>query len=146
MFSENEKSTFPYWFAHWSAYQMIALNLRVWKAKYLFHDWEKPWMLLFAKGLKKIGLLKQEPYEWVRAWHKTHRKHHRQYYIPATMLHSGRMPNIREMIIDWECSRFTKSTFGRTAYEYYRHKQAEIPMVLQFVIEQELKTLGLWES
>ena len=146
MFTLEQRGTFKYTLAHVLAYNSVAISLGVWRPKYLFHDWEKPWMLMFAKGLKKSGLLKQEPYEWVRAWHKTHRKHHRQYYVPATMLHSGRMPNVREMIIDWECSRFTKSIFKRTAYEYYRHKQAEISMVLQFAIEQELKTLGLWGS
>ena len=28
MFKEEDKSSFPYWFAHWCAYQMTALNCK----------------------------------------------------------------------------------------------------------------------
>ena len=34
MFGPDEKSSFPYWFPHWCAFQLTALNLRIWKFKY----------------------------------------------------------------------------------------------------------------
>lgn len=145
MFTEDQKSTFPYYFAHVCAYNMTALNLGVWKPKYLFHDWEKPWMLLLAKGLKKIGLLKHEPYEWVRNWHRTHRKHHVQYYKPPTLHHNGRMPDVIEMIIDQECSRFTKLASPRNARQYFNANHHKWPEPVQYWVEVELKHLGLWE-
>ena len=46
MFSKSERSSFKYWFAHWCAYNMTALNLGMWKPKYLLHDIEKPWLML----------------------------------------------------------------------------------------------------
>lgn len=66
-FTKDDRSSFPYWFAHWCAFQMTALNLGIWKFKYLFHDWEKPWMRLFCK------------YETVQKWHRSHRRHHPEY-------------------------------------------------------------------
>ena len=42
MFERNDKRGFAYWFAHWCAYNMIAINCNAWKFKYLFHDIEKP--------------------------------------------------------------------------------------------------------
>ena len=101
MFKETEKSTFKYWFAHWCAYQMTALNLKCWKFKYLFHDAEKPWLKLWWGE-----------YEKVRQWHRYHNKHHLAY------------KNINKidweaLIIDWECSRFTKEDSPKTAREMY---------------------------
>ncbi|MBD5230719.1 MAG: hypothetical protein HDS66_01010 [Bacteroidales bacterium] len=146
MFTESQKSTFPYYFAHVCAYNMTALNLGVWKPKYIFHDWEKPWMLLLAKGLKKIGILKCEPYEWVRDWHRTHRKHHVQYYKAPTLHKNGRMPNVIEMIIDQECSRLTKESSPLNAYQYFQTKKDKMPELVRYWFEVELKHLGLWES
>ena len=67
MFSKNDKSSFPYWFAHWCSFQLCALNLGIWKFKYLFHDFEKPWLKLFL------------PYKKVQKWHREHNKHHLEY-------------------------------------------------------------------
>ena len=46
MFTKEERSGFKYWFAHWCAFQMTALNLKCWRPKYLLHDIEKPWLSL----------------------------------------------------------------------------------------------------
>ena len=100
MFTEDEKSTFPYWFAHWAAFQMTALNLHCWKFKYLFHDAEKPWLKLFF------------PYKKVRNIHRTHNAHHIEY--------QGKW-DAEAMIIDWECSRFTKEDAPMTARETYNY-------------------------
>ena len=99
MFKENEKSTFKYWFAHWCAFQMTALNNKCWKFKYLFHDIEKPWLMLIWKDYKKV-----------QKWHRTHNSHHLEYKNKCEI-------DYEAMAIDWECSRFTKKSSPRTAYE-----------------------------
>ena len=52
MFTKEERSGFKYWFAHWCAFQMTALNLKCWRPKYLLHDIEKPWLKLLWGGLQ----------------------------------------------------------------------------------------------
>ena len=95
------KSTFKYWFAHWNAYQMTALNLGCWKMKYLFHDAEKPWLLKFWKDYKRV-----------RNWHRHNNNHHLAYKD---------IDNIdwEALVLDWECSRFTKQDSPRTAREMF---------------------------
>jgi hypothetical protein len=99
MFTKEERSSFPYWFAHWCAFNMTALNLRIWKFKYLFHDIEKPWLMLFWKDYKKV-----------QKWHREHNRHHAEY--------KGRKEfDFDSMIIDWECSRFTKESAPLNAWD-----------------------------
>lgn len=90
MFTKEERSSFKYWFAHWCAFQMTALNLRCWKFHHIFHDMEKPWLRLFL------------PYKKVQHFHRYHNKHHIEYYLTY-----GKC-NWLDLMIDWECSRFTK--------------------------------------
>lgn len=92
MFSEKDKSTFPYWFAHWCAFQLTALNLGLWKFKYLFHDFEKPWLKLIW------------PYKKVQKWHREHNNHHLEYGLK----HGWDNIDWYALMIDWECSRFSK--------------------------------------
>ena len=99
MFSKEERSSFKYWFAHWCAYQMTALNLKCWKFRHLFHDAEKPWMKLIFS------------YPTVQQFHRNHNKHHMAYYLKY-----GKC-NWLDMAIDWECSRFTKTSSPRTCRE-----------------------------
>ncbi len=142
MFTADQKAGFSYTIAHALAYNATALSLGCWKPKYIFHDWEKPWMMLIAKYI----LRKKEPYKWVREWHRTHRRHHVQYYRPATMNHDGRHISPIETIIDWECSRFTKESSPETAYEYYMRKHPEFPTVIQEQLKSVLKQLNLWKD
>lgn len=102
-FTSEDKSTFPYWFAHWAAFQMTALNMKCWKFKYLFHDIEKPWLKLFL------------PYKKVQSWHNKHNKHHLIYAI------NNNDYDCQAMIIDWECSRYTKQQSPLNAVEEYKH-------------------------
>jgi len=95
MFTKEERSGFKYWFAHWCAFQMTALNLKCWKFKYLFHDIEKPWLKLL------IG-----DYSKVQSIHRKHNKHHIQYWIDKQF--NVKKADWEAMVIDWECSRFTK--------------------------------------
>lgn len=91
MFTKEERSSFPYWFAHWCAFNMTALNLKCWKFRHLFHDIEKPWLRLFMS------------YEEVQKLHRKYNKHHVEYFLKHGVA------NWLDMAIDWECSRFTKS-------------------------------------
>ncbi len=107
MFTKKDRSTFPYWFAHWCAFQMTALNLGVWKVKYLFHDIEKPFLKLLWGDYKKV-----------QKWHRLYNRHHLSYKDPEKI-------DWEALIIDWECSRFTKLSSPRTAreeMETYREK------------------------
>lgn len=86
---------------------MTALNLGVWKFKYLFHDIEKPFLMILFGG----------DYTKTRNWHKEHNRHHLRY--------KGRRGYDWEaMVIDWECSRFTKS---------------EKPLAARATMEEEIK-------
>ena len=98
MFTKEERSSFKYWFAHWCAFQMTALNLKCWKFKYIFHDIEKPWLKLFLT------------YDKVQNLHRTLNNHHLQYKYPNRI-------DWEAMVIDWECSRFTKEAAPLTARE-----------------------------
>lgn len=84
-----KKGSFKYWFSHWCAFQMTALNLNCWKFRFLFHDIEKPFLSLIL------------PYNIVHDIHRAKSRHHTDYigFLKQDYL---------AMIIDWECSRFTK--------------------------------------
>lgn len=109
MFHKTERSKFKYWFAHWCAFQMTALNLGAWKFKYLFHDIEKPFMLYWFMWFRRLN--HEKAYKKVQKWHRKHRKHHLEY--------QGKKKDYTAMMIDWECSRFTKTSSPRTAYEEF---------------------------
>lgn len=111
MFSKEERSSFEYWFAHWCAFNMTALNLRKWKFKYLFHDWYKPWLRLFMS------------YDKVQQFHRSHSKHHLEY---LDIVNDPYIIDWEAMMIDWECSRFTKISSPLTAYEEYQKQLSNL--------------------
>lgn len=130
MFQEKDKSSFKYWFAHWCAYQMTALNLGVWKFKYLFHDIEKPFLELIWKDHKRV-----------KEFHRKHNIHHAEY--PGK-----RKKDYEAMIIDWECSRFTKSFRGFDAAHELENKlskgtitKKEYHILREIVIKLGIDTL-----
>lgn len=105
-FSKEQRSTFPYYMAHVFAFNMVALNLHVWKFKYLFHDWYKPWLMLIWKDYKKV-----------QTFHREHSNHH----LECRKVHEwddwAKKIDWTAMAIDWECSRFTKQASPLTARE-----------------------------
>lgn len=105
-FDKNSRSTFPYFFAHYFAFQMVALCLHVWKPKYLLHDIEKPWLKLIWKDYKKV-----------QKWHKTHRRHH----INWAIIHGFDKFDWEQALIDWECSRYSKIAQQRTARQFLEY-------------------------
>jgi len=109
MFGEEDKSSFPYWFAHWCAFQLTALNLKIWKFKYLFHDFEKPWMKLFM------------PYKKVQKWHRINNNHHLEYGLK----HGFDKIDWEALMIDWQCSYMSKKQCPLNAREEMENKLSE---------------------
>ena len=107
-FEKKDRSTFAYWFAHWCAYQMTALNMKCWKFKYLFHDIEKPWLKLFFN------------YKTVQKIHNKYNSHH----LISTLC--GYTGDWEAMIVDWECSRFTKQNSPLNAAEQYNKEFTDL--------------------
>lgn len=128
MFDKSQRSKFDYWFAHWCAFNMTALNLGVWKFKYLFHDIEKPWLMWLWKDYSRVQKL-----------HRTHNSHHLEYAGEKSY-------DFEAMVIDWECSRFTKKASPLNARgEYMRicMSYPNLPTYVKHGIESTLIKLGL---
>ena len=92
MFTKEDRSSFKYWFAHWCGFQLTALNLGIWKPKYLLHDIEKPWLKLFWD------------YKKVQKWHRIHNNHHLEYGLT----HGFDAIDWEALMIDWECCGLSK--------------------------------------
>lgn len=103
LYPKSERSSFGYWFAHWCAFQIIALLSGLWKPKYLLHDIEKPWLRLFWK------------YKKVQKWHRAHNNHHLEYLVS----HKISKFDFAGMVIDWECGRLTKEASPLNAKQYF---------------------------
>ena len=113
MFTKEDRSSFKYWFAHWCGFQLIALNLGIWKPKYLLHDIEKPWLKLLWGG----------DYKRVQKWHRTHNRHHLEYGLE----HGWDAIDWEALMIDWECCGLSKQEAQLDAretleYEIQREK------------------------
>lgn len=109
-------SRFTYWFAHWCAFQLTAIKLNSWSPRFLFHDWEKPWLQLVFSHKK------------VSKWHRKWSRHHVEYVFPNHYDYLG-------MIIDWECASLTKSdkplNARQTMDKYYPQLQSKINLLLK---------------
>lgn len=101
LFKKAERSSFRYWFAHLLAFNMVAVLQGCWKFKYLFHDWEKPWLMLLWRD-----------YSRVQRWHRLHRNHHLEYRKGIEKI------DWEAWVIDNECSRFTKEASPLTCAEW----------------------------
>ena len=105
-FTKDQRSTFPYWFWHWLAFNDVARELHVWRPRHILHDIEKPFMRLIF------------PYTKVQKWHRLHNRHHLEYMYPERR-------SWLDMIIDWEASGRTKHACPRNAIEEARFKLNE---------------------
>lgn len=105
-FTKDQRSTFPYWFWHWLAFNDVARELHVWRPRHILHDIEKPFMRLVF------------PYKKVQKWHRLHNRHHLEYKYPERR-------SWLDMIIDWEASGRTKHACPRNAIEEARFKLNE---------------------
>lgn len=123
-FSKEQRSSFAYWYYHWKAFNLTAFHLGCWKFKYLFHDIEKPWLMLFLRD-----------YEKVQTWHRVHNKHHIEYTNILDI-------DWEALVIDWECSRFTKYASPRNAYqEMCRFKYTFTPDFYKFIEQNMMPVL-----
>lgn len=105
-FTKDQRSTFPYWFWHWLAFNDVARELHVWRPRHILHDIEKPFLRLIF------------PYKKVQKWHRLHNRHHLEYRYPERR-------SWLDMIIDWEASGRTKQACPRNAIEEARFKLNE---------------------
>ena len=129
MFTKADRSSFKYWFAHWCGFQLTALNLGIWKPKYLLHDIEKPWLKLLWKG----------NYKKVQTWHRTHNKHHLEYGLE----HGWDAIDWEALMIDWECCGLSKQEAQldareTLAYEIQKDKWKPYAREIESRLEQYL--------
>ena len=108
MFTKADRSSFKYWFSHWCGFQVIALNLGIWKPKYLLHDIEKPWLKLLWRG----------NYKKVQKWHREHNHHHLEYGLK----HGWNKIDWIALMIDWECCGLSKQEAQLDARETMLYK------------------------
>lgn len=134
MFTKADRSSFKYWFAHWCGFQLTALNLGIWKPKYLLHDIEKPWLKLLWKG----------DYKRVQKWHRTHNKHHLEYGLK----HGWDAIDWEALMIDWECCGLSKQEAQLDAretleYEISRDKWKPYAKEIKSRLEQYLNRYNM---
>lgn len=134
MFTKADRSSFKYWFAHWCGFQLTALNLGIWKPKYLLHDIEKPWLKLLWKG----------DYKRVQKWHRTHNKHHLEYGLK----HGWDAIDWEALMIDWECCGLSKQESQLDAretleYEINRDKWKPYTKEIESRLEQYLNRYNM---
>ena len=134
MFTKADRSSFKYWFAHWCGFQLTALNLGIWKPKYLLHDIEKPWLKLLWKG----------DYKRVQKWHRTHNKHHLEYGLE----HGWDAIDWEALMIDWECCGLSKQEAQldareTLAYEIKRDKWKPYAREIESRLEQYLNRYNM---
>ena len=134
MFTKADRSSFKYWFAHWCGFQLTALNLGIWKPKYLLHDIEKPWLKLLWKG----------DYKRVQKWHRTHNKHHLEYGLK----HGWNAIDWEALMIDWECCGLSKQEAQLDAretleYEINRDKWKPYAKEMKSRLEQYLNRYNM---
>lgn len=128
-FDKSQRSTFVYWFWHWLAFNYMAVKLKAWKPKYLFHDIEKPWLRLIFLG----------DYSKVQKWHRTHNSHHLEYRKPEKR-------DWIDMAIDWECSGLTKvacprDAMGEANYKYNNNEMTHNEYYQFFLACKKLKLI-----
>ena len=138
-FTKEDRAGFAYFFAHWCAFNMTALNLKCWKFKYLFHDIEKPWLKLILRDYSKVQKI-----------HRKRAKHHLTY----GEYHGYFEVDYEAMVIDWECSRYTKQNSQLTAFEEYQkiidkfnksYTDSQKRIAMKY-IPPVLKKLELWHE
>lgn len=110
-----KKSSFKYWFNHWCAFQMTALNLGCWKFRFLFHDGLKPIMRLFMS------------YDKLRKYHRMLCSHHPECIFKKDYL---------AMVVDWECGRFTKADAPMNARQTMERNYPEVKNELEPILNK----------
>ena len=101
---------------HWYYFQKVAIQLHTWKLRFLFHDLDKILWILISKDVKKASHI-----------HRMLSKHHTE--------SKSTNPDYLQMVIDWECARYTKKdkplNARETLYKYYPEYEKEIVPILR---------------
>lgn len=129
-FDKNSRSSFAYWWNHWLAFQLVARRYKVWRFRFIFHDFYKPWFKLFM------------PYKKLQTFHRTHSRHHLEWAV----MHDWKGVDWLGMVIDWECSRYTKLAAqlnARDTMELEIKNHPEYEKALRENFEPILDKLGL---
>jgi len=102
---------------HWRAFQRTAIKLNCWKFRFVFHD-----------VLKLLNILVLGD-EIATKLHRKFSSHHEQ---------NGKIRDVLQAVIDWECARITKPskplTARQTWIKFYSHISG---------VEAVLNSLGL---
>lgn len=101
-FTKQQRSTFSYWLWHNLAFNYTAIKCKAWKFKYIFHDMEKPFLMLLWRDYKRV-----------QEFHRNHNRHHIEYPKYNKW-------DLEAMIIDWECSGLTKTASPLNAIDTLR--------------------------
>lgn len=97
-YDKEDRGKLVYTLSHWLAFNYVAIRQGCWRPRFLLHDAEKPFLMLWYRG----------NYSKVQRWHRTHSRHHLEYSGKHSMDWLG-------MIIDWECAHLTKRAKPLTA-------------------------------
>jgi hypothetical protein len=123
-FNQDKRGSFTYWYYHWKAFNLTAFHLGCWKFKYLFHDIEKPWLMLFWRS-----------YIRVQYYHRWNSNHHIEYKYKDKI-------DWEAVVIDWECSRFTKYASPRNAYHELCYIESDVfPDFYKFIKQNMIPVL-----
>lgn len=123
-FSKEQRGSFTYWYYHWKAFNLTAFRLGCWKFKYLFHDIEKPWLMLLWRS-----------YIRVQYYHRAHSNHHLEYEYKDKI-------DWEAVVIDWESSQYTKFACPRNAYHELCYIETETdPNYYKFIKDNMIPIL-----
>lgn len=89
---------------HWIAFQQTAMELNIWSFRFLFHDIDKIILLFILWNPKLVSKI-----------HRTYSLHHIEniFYKKFGL----NFIDVKQMFVDWECSRYTKPDKPYTALE-----------------------------
>lgn len=102
-YDKEDRGKLVYTLSHWLAFNYVAIRQGCWRPRFLLHDAEKPFLMLWYRG----------DYSKVQRHHRTHSRHHLEYSGKHSMDWLG-------MIIDWECAHLTKKAKPLVAIEKIR--------------------------
>ena len=78
-----------YTLLHWFYFQLTAFKLHTWKPRFLLHDLDKIYLIIKLNDTKKASQI-----------HRKNSNHHTE--------SNSTNPDYLQMVIDWECARYTK--------------------------------------
>lgn len=118
MFNKLERNTLSYMFARWHAFNMMALNLKCWKFKYIFYNIDEILCRLFGFNIHN--------------WHKKHSKHHLDYLEN----HSPNKIDWDMVFIGWYCSKLLNDNKPNNDGVYLMLSSVAYPEYTDLIMEK----------